>query len=213
MSNKREHLTATNETDYWSLRSATFNTLFQQLNMPNVKRIIRILNHLKDSQESVVLEHYEVEFKSFVKLQAQAKDFVKFLSTLERQFKNISNGDLKGITETMSSLLNGLKLIWTISKHINTQEEEFEKILRAISNEICQKVRDKIDLRNLFTKNQYDLNPAMETIEAGIQVLQKWLDEFIRTKTDIEQQNTIIRWEFTNPKLFQDQAKHMIKVL
>lgn len=113
----------------------------------------------------------------------------------------------------MSSLLNGLKLIWTISKHINTQEEEFEKILRAISNEICQKVRDKIDLRNLFTKNQYDLNPAMETIEAGIQVLQKWLDEFIRTKTDIEQQNTIIRWEFTNPKLFQDQAKHMIKVL
>jgi dynein heavy chain len=213
LSNKREHLTATNETDYWSLRSATFNTLFQQLNMPNVKRIIRILNHLKDSQESVVLEHYEVEFKSFVKLQAQAKDFVKFLSTLERQFKNISNGDLKGITETMSSLLNGLKLIWTISKHINTQEEEFEKILRAISNEICQKVRDKIDLRNLFTKNQYDLNPAMETIEAGIQVLQKWLDEFIRTKTDIEQQNTIIRWEFTNPKLFQDQAKHMIKVL
>lgn len=70
MSNKREHQTATNETDYWSLRSATFNTLFQQLNMPNVKRIIRILNHLKDSQESVVLEHYEVEFKSFVKLQA-----------------------------------------------------------------------------------------------------------------------------------------------
>lgn len=87
--------------------------------MPNVKRIIRILNHLKDSQESGILEQYELENKNFQKLQAQAKDFVKFLSTLERQFKNISNGELKGITETMPSLLNGLKLIWTISKHIN----------------------------------------------------------------------------------------------
>jgi hypothetical protein len=38
---------------------------------------------------------------------------------LERQFKVISKGELKAITETMKSLLDGLKLIWTISTHIN----------------------------------------------------------------------------------------------
>jgi len=41
------------------------------------------------------------------------------LTTLERQFKNISLGDLKAIEDTLPSLLNGLKLIWTISRHIN----------------------------------------------------------------------------------------------
>lgn len=65
------------------------------------------------------LEHFKAQNATFQKLHAQAKDFVKFLTTLERQFKNISRGDLSIIEETLPSLLNGLKLIWTISRHIN----------------------------------------------------------------------------------------------
>ena len=84
-----------------------------------------------------MIEQYNQEQKRFMKQQAQAKDFVKFLHTLDRQFKVISYGDLKAITETMKSLLDGLKLIWTISRHINHNIEQFEHILEAISNEIC----------------------------------------------------------------------------
>jgi dynein heavy chain, axonemal len=39
--------------------------------------------------------------------------------TLDRQFRNLSQGTLKNIEETLPSLLNGLKLIWTISRHIS----------------------------------------------------------------------------------------------
>jgi len=63
--------------------------------------------------------------KEFLKQHAQSKDFVKFLTTLERQFKNISRGNLKAIEETLPSLLNGLKLIWTISRHIEQKDNEF----------------------------------------------------------------------------------------
>jgi dynein heavy chain len=59
---------------------------------------------------------------------------------------------LKAIEETLPSLLNGLKLIWTISRHINQNEEKFEHILEAISNEICQKVRNQIQLQDIFKK-------------------------------------------------------------
>jgi dynein heavy chain len=62
---------------------------------------------------------------------------VKFLCTLERQFRNLGSGSLQMIEETLPSLLNGLKLIWTISRHINQNEDKFEFILEAISNEIC----------------------------------------------------------------------------
>jgi dynein heavy chain len=72
---------------------------------------------------------YHEEFTKFVKSQAIAKDFVKFLSTLERQFKNIQKGELQVIEETLPTLLTGLKLIWTISRHINHQEEDFIRIL------------------------------------------------------------------------------------
>ena len=60
---------------------------------------------------------------------------------------------MKGIEETLPSLLNGLKLIWTISRHINQNENKFEDILEAISNEICMKVREKIDIRAIFRMN------------------------------------------------------------
>lgn len=137
--------------------------------MPTVKNIIRMLGN-KDNTYSHIIESYQSEYKKFMKEQAQAKDFVKFLQTLERQFKVISKGDLKAITETMKSLLDGLKLIWTISRHINHNIEQFEHILEAISNEICQQVRLKIDIRTIFKKS-VEPAQAIADIEAGTQVL------------------------------------------
>lgn len=45
------------------------------------------------------------------------------------------------IEETLPSLLNGLKLIWTISRHINQTDTKMEDLLESISDEICDKVR------------------------------------------------------------------------
>lgn len=146
-----------------------------------------------------------------MKLQAQAKDFVKFLQTLERQFKVISKGDLKAITDTMKSLLDGLKLIWTISRHINTNIEQFEHILEAISNEICQKVRNKIDIRQIFKKKNPD--DAISDIESGIQVLDKWYTEFCRTRAEIENEPHSVRWDFTNQKQIFEKPIHMGVIL
>jgi len=92
--------------------------LYQQLSMNSVKRILQILAQ-KESAENFSIEAFNHVNKEFSKHHAKAKDFVKFLTTLERQFKNIARGDLKAIEETLPSLLNGLKLIWTISRHIN----------------------------------------------------------------------------------------------
>lgn len=71
------------------------------------------------------METFKQKEKDFKKEHAVAKDFVKFLMTLERQFKNINKGDLKSIDDTLPSLLNGLKLIWTISRHIHFQHDDF----------------------------------------------------------------------------------------
>ena len=88
----------------------------------------------------------------FQKEQAIAKDFVKFLNTLDRQFKSIARGELGIIEETLPSLLTGLKLIWTISRHINQNELKMEDILESISTEICDMVRRKIDISKIFKK-------------------------------------------------------------
>jgi len=111
----------------------------------------------------------------------------------------------------MKSLLDGLKLIWTISRHINHNIEQFEHILEAISNEICQKVRNKIDIKTIFTKKKPE--QAIADIEAGIQVLERWYTEFARTRQEIENELTIVRWDFTNQKQIFEKPLHMVKIL
>ena len=110
----------------------------------------------------------------------------------------------------MQSLLNGLKLIWTISRHINHNEEKFEDILEAISTEICQQVRNKIDLRTIFKKKS---NEAIQDIDQGIQCLEKWVNEFFKTKMDIESETTITRWDFPRIRDIFAKPKHMTSIL
>lgn len=143
-------------------------------------------------------------------MHAQAKDFVKFLTTLERQFKNISHGDLKSIEDTLSSLLNGLKLIWTISRHINQNDEKFQDILEAISNEICQRVKEKIEIKKIFKEPPVQ---AIHTIQEGISLLEKWQKVFYDTKMAIETESTIKRWDFGKIKEIFARPKHMKLVL
>lgn len=145
-----------------------------------------------------------------MKHHAKAKDFVKFLTTLERQFKNISRGELKVIEETIPSLLNGLKLIWTISRHINQTDTEFEDILEAISNEICAKVRQQIQIQVIFKKAPQE---SIATIKQGISVLDQWNEKFQKTKMDIEQEVTIRRWDFPRIKEIFNKPKHMKMIL
>ncbi len=152
------------------------------------------------------LEHFKSINAQFQKLHAQAKDFVKFLTTLERQFKNISRGELPVIEETLQSLLNGLKLIWTISRHINQNETKMEELLESISNEICDKVASKIDIKRIF---RIKPDNALTIINQGINVLTKWQKQFYDTKMEIEKEATVKRWDFTKTKEIFIKPKHM----
>lgn len=164
---------------------------------------------MKENADSFNVETFKQKEKDFKKEHAVAKDFVKFLMTLERQFKNINKGDLKSIDDTLPSLLNGLKLIWTISRHIHFQHEEFKDIIEAISNEICQKVRNKINIRTIFRQPP---KAAIEEIDKAIAVLDKWQSEFNKTKMEIEAESTISRWEFDKIKDIFGRPKHIILI-
>jgi dynein heavy chain len=209
-SRPKESKSAQGETEYWRQRSATFNTLYQQLNMPQVKKIINVMQMNNEKPDGYNLDNYNQAYTTFQKQHAQAKDFVKFLNTLYRQFKNIHLGELQTIEETLPSLLTGLKLIWTISRHINQNETKMEDILEAISNEICDKVKAQIDVTKIFKKKP---EIAIKIIKQGNSVLEKWKKEYDATKRDIEQQQTVKRWDFTRQKEIFEQSIHMREVL
>jgi dynein heavy chain len=118
---------------------------------------------------------------------------------------------LQTIEETLPSLLNGLKLIWTISRHINQNEDKFENILEAISNEICSKVRQEIDIKKIF--DEKPIPNAIKKIDQAICVLKNWKEQYDKTKQEIEIANTMNRWEFTNTKNIFAKPAHMVNIL
>ena len=86
---------------------------------------------------------------ALVQANAEAKDNSKFLNTLERQFKILQIGDLVSIEQCLPSLLNGLRLVFIISRHFKG-EERMGRLLLTISNEICERVKEKVNIRELL---------------------------------------------------------------
>jgi len=146
---------------------------------------------------------------AFTKSHAQAKDYVKFLSTLERQLKNINKGNLTTIEETITSLLNGLKLVWTISRHINNNDDKMRDLLTDLTNEICDKVNAKVNLKTIF-----NIKPdvAIDLITIGQNVLEKWESQYIVTRGELESESGVKRWDYNIGQLFA-RSRYMRGIL
>jgi dynein heavy chain len=76
------------EINFWRDRNAALSALYEQLNMEHVHNMIEVMELAKVGS----LETFKKHLSDLLKLYIEAKDNVKFLTTLERHFKNISNG-------------------------------------------------------------------------------------------------------------------------
>jgi len=121
------------------------STLYQQLSLPIVTTVVeRLKYYYEDNYEASadIIQDFEEKFRRLSDTYSEAKDNVKFLQTLERQFKNLATEgkeSLKIVEETIPSLMNGLNLIWTISRHYK-QDNKMEQLFQKITNEISLKV-------------------------------------------------------------------------
>ena len=72
------------EVDYWRERSAALSTLYEQLKAPRVQRFMEVYSRVDYS--------FEYLRQDLGRFYTEAKDNVKFLTTLERHFKNVTHG-------------------------------------------------------------------------------------------------------------------------
>lgn len=56
---------------------------------------------------------------------------------------------LSGVEETLRSLMNGLRLVWIISRHYQS-DNKMEDLISTVSNEIAEKVEKQIKINELF---------------------------------------------------------------
>ena len=91
-----------------------------------------------------MLEVFRVSFSELTRAYVEAHDNVRFLGTLERHFKTLAGGgSLAVVTESLPSLLNGLRLVWLISRHYNT-DETMTLLLKRVVNELVERTTSEV---------------------------------------------------------------------
>lgn len=84
------------------------------------------------------------------KYYVEAKDNVRFLSTLERHFKNLSQGNsFQIVLDTIPSLMTALHMVWIISRHYN-KDERMVPLMERIAWEVAERVSRVINVRKIL---------------------------------------------------------------
>ncbi|GMF23629.1 unnamed protein product [Phytophthora lilii] len=191
------------EIEFWRERNATLSTIFEQINMPTVQKMLKLLELV----EASMLLTFKYHFSELSKLYVEAKDNVKFLTTLERHFKNIASGSFSAIADTLPSMMNAIRMVWIISRHYNT-DERMVPLMERIASEIVDKVAVEINIHTILRKSPEN---ALHAIEEAKMVLELWHSTYMKVRERIEASGTDHRWEFDRKRLFE-QTNYMAKI-
>ena len=193
------------ELNHWTAYCTTLTALTEQLNSTVVHNVVAVLRNNSVPE----LEGYDFNLAQVNKQRAEAKDNVRFLSTLERHFKHLSQcTTFSQATEHMGALMNALRMVWVISRHFNT-DERMVALMERIAWLLCHRVRRQITPRTLLKK---PLLEAMTLCEEGVAMLEAWESAYLSTRETIEQHGRDARWEFDRQRLFS-KTTYMVKVL
>ncbi len=147
------------EIECWIERSSTLTALLEQLELPVIVQTIAVLTKAKVracpstsllTSQSSILSTFTYHRNELSNYQAEAKDNVKFLSTLERHFKSVSLCPaFQQATDSLPSLLNAVRMVWIISRHYNT-DQRMVPLMERIAWLLADKVTRRISVRTVL---------------------------------------------------------------
>ncbi|NWV26096.1 DYH10 protein, partial [Origma solitaria] len=184
------------EVDLWCEKNATLSALTQQITFPEVQKVLEILQEAK----SECTRDLQIVLSDLKKHHMEAQDNAKFLSTLERHLKNLSTSTgNEVISNTIPSLLNGLRIVWIMSRHYN-KDERMVPFLERITWEISERARRVVDLSTLFKE---DIAAAKVKVTEAKNTLEHWKKCYFITCTQVEESGSKRYWKFDVKRLFE----------
>ncbi|KAK3924935.1 Dynein heavy chain 10, axonemal [Frankliniella fusca] len=183
------------EFEYWQERDAGLSSLVEQFKAPAVLLVLDVL-----AAASSNIGQYFENFKSeFMVHYEQARYNVKFLSTVVRHFKTVENcQDLGVIRDSLPALIDGLHMLWVVSRFYCNEEQMVPLMLR-ISNTLCNKASSALQVKTLF---KLPLNQILQQTKEAQEMLKMWRSCYMETRARIESSGKGQRWEFDKNKLF-----------
>ncbi|XP_067133160.1 dynein axonemal heavy chain 10-like, partial [Centruroides vittatus] len=184
------------EIEIWRERQAGLSAIVEQLKHKEVIQVQEVLKLAKSFVLSNFLDDCE-KLESHLK---EAHDNVRFLSTLEKCFQNLTPGTPLNIAlETIPVLINGLKMLWILSQHYG-HDDGMMSLLERIVWSLCELVTTTCDVKKIF-KMPY--KEAQDVTFLAYSLLDNWKKSYLKVRANIETFEQIPRWEFDRARLFE----------
>lgn len=151
------------EIQLWKARASDLNSIREQLQREEVKKIVAVLQAAKSTYLDAFLRlSSSIQGRSKV-----AKNNLKFLSTLKAPCQELSIASPQDIPLILPRILIFIRMMMKVSKYYNTSER-LTGLLRKVSNEIINRCRDNISLESIFDgKVDSSVQALQECIYAG----------------------------------------------
>ena len=202
------------ELEYWRNRMQRLTSITEQLKSKSVKAVVALLTSvvrmsehnpetIVDTQRAATLLAQWREIDVHITEAAnEAKDNVKFLSTLERFFEPLYGADPSAIFDALPSLMNALKMIHTISRYFGTTER-MTKLLMKITNQMITTCKLSINGKDHQDKIwDKSLTTLLEAIEKCLQLNEEYQEQYRITKEKLMTTVKGKQFDFTETQIF-----------
>uniref|UniRef100_A0A8C0ZLW2 AAA+ ATPase domain-containing protein n=1 Tax=Castor canadensis TaxID=51338 RepID=A0A8C0ZLW2_CASCN len=184
------------EIEFWRERNATLSALHEQTKLPTVRKVLDVIREA----DSMLVANAQPVLTELFRFHTEASDNVRFLSTVERHFKNLTHGaSFRVVLDTIPSMMSALRMVWIISRHYN-RDERMVPLMERIAWEIAERVCRVVSLRTLFKENRAS---AQHKILEAKQTLTLWKKAYFDIRAKIEASGREARWEFDRKRLFE----------
>lgn len=174
------HPTPDVEIEFWRNKAANLNSIFEQLQGPRIRRVLRAL----DQSKSTYCTTFARLCKEVFVARIEANDNTKYLRTLEVWFQALhSEDDFPKTVELFKPMLHITLLIWKNSKHYNTPAR-LVVLMREICNSLIRQATKSCSGEQIFQMIENDeANLAVNMLKTTLHVCGTFKSTYFDYKT------------------------------
>eukprot|EP00698_Gefionella_okellyi_P008566 TRINITY_DN2129_c0_g2_i1.p1 TRINITY_DN2129_c0_g2~~TRINITY_DN2129_c0_g2_i1.p1 ORF type:complete len:4490 (+),score=1324.74 TRINITY_DN2129_c0_g2_i1:457-13926(+) len=165
------------ELEYWKARSTKFNSITDQLKLPECRLVLAVLKMAK----SKLIARWSNLDNKITDAANEAKDNVKYLYTLESHSEELYKGDPLTLLDTLPALLSAIKMMHSIARYYNTSER-MTTLFVKITNQMILNCKRYLTLPGPLWDQPRE--KAIERLRACIKLNEQYQAQYHDIKND-----------------------------
>ena len=195
------------ELDFWRRRHVILSAVLNQVSSAKGQLFLKAIASMEVLEPVSSRLKVTEKIQHLTKLGVEAAENAKFLSTLERHLRILSDSSLTTIIQTIPSLMDSMRMVWTVSRYYN-REERMVPLMERVASQIVTRVKHQVKLQNIMNQE----NSYMQQIVRDCKyLLQSWRISYMKVRSCIEEGAGVRRWEFERGRLF-DETDYMADI-